>query len=92
MMKDKQVGGRHYKNMGIQPTEYAYANELGFLEGNVVKYVSRHRFKGGAVDIKKAIHYLEMILEWEYNEPSVEDRIRDKTDECVTSKVTYNVL
>lgn len=66
-MKDpKQIGGSHYKNLAIEPTEYAHANNLGFLEGNVVKYVTRHKEKGGADDIKKAIHYLEMILEWEY--------------------------
>jgi hypothetical protein len=92
MKNNKQIGGSHYKEMGIQPTEYAYANDMRFLEANVVKYVSRHRFKGGAMDIKKAIHYLEMILEWEYNEPSVEDRVQQKAEECLTDKVTYRIL
>lgn len=63
---NKQVGGNHYKHLKIEPTEYAHANDLGFLEGNVVKYVTRHKDKGGAEDLKKAIHYIEMILEWEY--------------------------
>ena len=63
---DKQVSGNHYKDKGIQPIVYIYANDLGFCEGNVIKYVTRHKDKNGAADIKKAIHYLELLLELEY--------------------------
>lgn len=63
---ERQVGGSHYLNLKIQPAAYAHANGLGLLEGNVVKYVSRHRQKGGREDIRKAIHCLEMLLELEY--------------------------
>lgn len=62
----KQEGGHHYKNCGIQPIEYIYANRLGYCEGNVVKYVTRHKVKNGKQDILKAIHYLELLLEMEY--------------------------
>ena len=61
-----QEGGTHYKNMVIQPVEYIHSNNIGYLEGNVIKYVSRHKSKNGAEDIKKAIHYLQLILELEY--------------------------
>ena len=61
---------KHYK-MEIEPIEYINRNGLSFMEGNVVKYVSRHAKKGGADDIKKAIHYLQLILENEYNESHV---------------------
>jgi hypothetical protein len=61
----KQVGGSHYQ-LAIEPIDYIVKNELGYREGNVVKYVTRHKKKNGAEDIKKAIHYLEMILE-DYN-------------------------
>ena len=65
---DKQVGGSHYKDCGIQPVEYIYSNGLDFLEGNVVKYITRHRTKGdGEQDIRKVIHYAQMILQMEYN-------------------------
>ena len=65
----KQVGGSHYKDCKIQPIEYIVGNDLTFCEGNAIKYITRHRRKGeGAKDIHKAIHYLEMILETEYNE------------------------
>lgn len=63
---DKQVGGEHYKNYAIQPTEYIQRNGLGWCEGNVVKYVSRHKTKNGKQDIEKAIHYLELLMEFEY--------------------------
>ena len=59
----KQVGGDHYSKLAIQPTEYIIANKLGYVEGNVIKYVTRHREKGGKADIEKAIHYLQMLLE-----------------------------
>lgn len=67
----RQVGGDHYKSCKIQPTEYILANELGWLEGNAVKYITRHKKKGGRESVLKAIHYLEMLLETEYpNEDS----------------------
>ena len=64
-MADKQVGGAHY-DIAIQPIDYIEMNNLGYCEGNVVKYVSRHKSKNGAEDIKKAIHYLEFILKYQY--------------------------
>jgi hypothetical protein len=63
---DKQVSGNHYKDCGIQPIEYIHANNLSYLEGNVIKYTTRHSKKNGKQDILKAIHYLELILEMEY--------------------------
>jgi len=65
----KQVGGNHYKDCKVQPIEYIVGNDLTFCEGNAIKYITRHRRKGeGRRDIEKAIHYLEMILETEYND------------------------
>ena len=65
----KQVGGSHYKDCKIQPVEYIVGNDLTFLEGNIIKYVTRHRRKGeGRKDIEKVIHYAEMILDLYYNE------------------------
>lgn len=62
----KQVGGEHYKNFVIQPSEFIHLNSLGWCEGNAIKYICRYKFKNGAEDIKKAIHYLELILQWVY--------------------------
>jgi hypothetical protein len=65
---DKQESGNHYKDKAIQPIVYIHANNLGFCEGNVVKYVTRHKDKNGAADIRKAIHYLELLLELQYQD------------------------
>ncbi len=62
----RQVGGAHYRKYAIQPAEYNARNGLSFLAGNVIKYVTRYKDKGGAEDIRKAMHYLELILEFEY--------------------------
>ena len=67
MSHTKQEGGDHYQQP-IEPIEYTMANGLGFCEGNVIKYVSRHQRKNGKEDILKAIHYLEFILEYQYGE------------------------
>ena len=66
----KQEGGNHYTKAAIQPVDYIHANKLNFFEGNVVKYVTRHKNKNKAEDIRKAIHYLEMILKFEYSQDS----------------------
>ena len=64
---DKQIGGDHYKDCKIQPVEYIHANGLDYFEGNVIKYITRHRTKGeGKKDIEKVIHYAELILELYY--------------------------
>lgn len=60
-----QVGGNHYQKK-IQPVEYIHANDLPFIEGNVVKYISRHKAKGGADDIEKAISYCKILLKLDY--------------------------
>lgn len=62
----RQEGGQHYKSKAIQPIVYIHANNLGFCEGNVVKYITRHKEKNGAEDIRKVIHYCELLLELEY--------------------------
>lgn len=64
----KQEGGKHYKNFIIQPVEFIVKNGLGFCEGNVIKYVCRHRQKGGVEDLRKARHYLELLAELAYGE------------------------
>jgi len=63
--KDSQVGGNHYKDMAIQPIEYTLGNNLGFCEGNVIKYISRWKFKNGVEDLQKAKHYIEMLIDEE---------------------------
>ena len=63
---DKQIGGSHYKKMKIQPSKFVIENELLFPEGNVIKYICRHRYKNGKEDLEKAVHFIEMIIERDY--------------------------
>ena len=63
---DKQVGGKHYQNMKIQPAEFINENKLLFAEGNAIKYIIRHQDKGKKQDLLKAIHFIEMIIERDY--------------------------
>ena len=65
---EKQIGGEHYRKYAIQPSEFIQRNGIDWLAGNVIKYATRHRQKNGRQDIEKAIHYLELILEWEYGD------------------------
>ena len=68
MTTNEQVGGSHYKDKKIQPINYILENKLTFCEGSVLKYITRHREKNGAEDIRKAIQYLQFILVDEYDE------------------------
>lgn len=60
-----QVDGDHYKSLKIQPVEFIHANNIPYLEGNVIKYVSRWRSKGGVKDLEKAKHYIDLLIELE---------------------------
>ena len=62
---DVQVGGGHYKDSKIQPIEYIHANNLGYCEANVVKYISRWRSKGGLQDLEKVKHYVDLLIKLE---------------------------
>ena len=62
---DLQVGGNHYKDMPIQPVEFIHKNGIGFLEGNIIKYICRHSRKSGVEDLKKARHYVDLLIELE---------------------------
>lgn len=55
----------HYADKAIEPIEYIMRNKLGFCEGNVVKYVTRWRDKGGKDDLVKARQYLDFLLVYE---------------------------
>lgn len=60
---DVQIGGDHYKIQKIQPWDYIVSNNIPFLEGNIIKYVTRWKEKGGIADLQKAKHYLDKLIE-----------------------------
>jgi hypothetical protein len=59
----KQVGGNHYLKYKIQPVEFIIKNNIGFVEGNIIKYILRFKDKGGIADLKKAKHYIELLID-----------------------------
>ena len=65
---DTQIGGNHYKNLKIQPIEYIMANNLNYCQGNAIKYLTRYKDKNGLEDLKKARHYIDILIQLEYNE------------------------
>ena len=60
---DIQIGGSHYRNKGIQPIELIVALNLNFIEGNIVKYITRYKEKNGVQDIMKCVHYSQLAIE-----------------------------
>lgn len=86
---ENQVGGDHYKNKAIQPIEYIMANELDFCEGNVVKYITRWKDKGGVESLRKIKHYVDFLIEREINGETQKDYSRSGSGEIrkVTAKI-----
>lgn len=70
---DKQINGDHYKKYPIQPVEFIHANDVPFIEGSVIKYVMRWKDKGNIVDLEKAKHYIELLIELESKENENEE-------------------
>ena len=60
---DTQVGGDHYAKNKIQPIDFILANNLGWCEANAVKYLTRWKNKNGLEDLRKAQHYIDLLIE-----------------------------
>lgn len=80
----KQYGGNHYKSLAIEPVEYAFKNNLDFFQGNVVKYITRFRDKNGLEDLKKAKHFIDLLIQFEYGEEG--DSCQNKRKGCKCTK------
>lgn len=74
-MNQKQVGGTHYQKLDPAPWDVVIKWNLGYLEGTALKYIARWRDKGGLDDIRKAIHFLEKLVEVETERPPSEDNL-----------------
>lgn len=75
--RNKQIGGDHYKTMKIQPAEFIEENGLSYLQGNAIKYICRFRDKNGIEDLRKAKHYIDMLIEFEIQPKDEEDSKRE---------------
>lgn len=72
---DTQVGGNHYKSLPIQVVEYNFFNDIPYMEGNIIKYITRWRTKNGIQDLEKAKHYIELLIELEKRKQDKEKKI-----------------
>ena len=63
---DRQCGGNHYKKYPIQPIEFITKNKFSYIEGNIIKYISRYKDKNGVEDLKKIKHYVDLLIEINY--------------------------
>ena len=70
----KQISGNHYKQFAIQPVEFIHKNKIPYCEANAIKYLCRWREKNGIEDLKKAIHYIELLMELENDDASIHTR------------------
>lgn len=72
MVKDLwKRGGQYYIQFSIQPSQFINENKILFAEGNVIKYICRHRGKNGREDLEKAKHYIDMIIERDYEKETI---------------------
>lgn len=71
-----QVGGGHYKDLPIQPVEFCQRNKLGFCESSAIAYLCRHGRKNGKEDLEKAIHFIRLLIEMEYPETTVPEKVQ----------------
>jgi hypothetical protein len=64
---ENQIDGDHYTKLKIQPMAYSMANGLDACQHTIIKYVTRFRDKNGRVDLEKAKHVIDMLIEFEYS-------------------------
>lgn len=58
-----QIGGSHYKDMQVQPVEFIVKADLTFIQGCIVKYITRYKSKNGKQDIEKAKHFAQLAID-----------------------------
>ena len=88
-----QEGGDHYRKLNIQPAEFCMANNIPYVEGSVIKYVSRWRAKGGVEDLRKARHFLDMLIERTERDTQTTDMFQEPSDyikELVAQRCTLD--
>lgn len=82
-VNDVQIGGDHYRKGKIQPWDYILANDIGYLEGTAIKYLTRWKYKNGVEDLKKAKHFIEKAIEHYYAQEANQVIMFDKDEEPV---------
>ena len=79
---NNQIGGNHYKSMKMQPIELISKLNLNYFQGNIVKYITRHKEKNGIDDLAKVVHYALLEALFVYGEDGATE-LRDKVDSLI---------
>jgi hypothetical protein len=58
-----QVGGDHYKRWQVQPVQFSEVNELSSCQHSIIKYAMRYDTKDGVRDLRKAMHFCDLMTE-----------------------------
>ena len=80
-MDTRTVGPEHYRSMAAQPIDFILDNDIGYCEGNVIKYIVRWRKKGGMEDLRKAQHYIEFLIAQELKAVEEEEKNQRRNDD-----------
>ena len=70
MNPDNIKDPKHYSRWKIEPVQFMMENEIPYVEGNVIKYIMRWRYKGGLEDLHKAQEYLNILVKNELENSS----------------------
>ena len=87
---DIQIGGNHYKGLAYQPVQFSVDMRLNFIQGNIVKYVSRYKNKNGNEDLKRVMHYALLGVELNPENFCPYDRVNGKVEEFVQKNILDN--
>lgn len=89
---ETQIGGYHYKNMKMQPVELFALTKCTAFQANIWKYITRYKQKNGKEDIKKAMHYAQLALEFNCNGYFDHDKIKHVIRFCEINKLPTNII
>lgn len=89
---DIQVGGSHYKKFTYQPVQFAVDMYLNFIQGNIVKYISRYKDKNGNEDLKKVLHYAQLGAELNPLNICPFHRVEEKVGEFIQKNNLSDVI
>lgn len=70
-MENIKTDRKHYEVLKMQPIDLIIKADLSFIQGNIIKYISRYKNKNGVNDIKKCIHYAQLANEYNNTGPKI---------------------
>ena len=63
LMHNNNISPDYYKKGKIEVTDFIIDQQLSFIEGNIIKYVTRYKDKSGIQDLRKCRWYIDKLIE-----------------------------